>query len=455
MARPMPFRTPEVAAESNLTDVANAARFARDHHEHVRYAEALGWLTWDSARWRADETGEVQRLARETVRRIYVEAAEAEDSKRRGELAAWAKASDSRRGIENMLALAKSEPGIVVAARAFDRDPFKLNTLSGIVDLKTGDLQPHDPNANMTKLAPVFYREGRTCPRWLTFLDEIMGHNHELVEYLQRVAGYALTGDTSEQCLFLLYGTGANGKTTFLEVLRGILGDYARNASADTFMVRRGEGPRPDIARLRGARLVSTVETDDGRRLAESLVKVMTGGDTVTARHLYQAEFEFKPEFKLFIATNHKPVVKGTDHAIWRRIKLVPFTVTIPEAERLKNLASSLLKSEASGIPAWAVQGCLAWQKQGLDDPQAVTDATKTYQEEMDPIAQFIEERCVVQADARGRGLFDAYRAWAEANARHVMNSTSFSLKLQERGFVNGRDYKGRHFEGLALDGDA
>ncbi len=449
MSDPSPLRASP--NDFPCTDVGNAARFAAYHHDLVRYSANVGWLTWDTARWSRDETGEVQRLARQTVRAIYSEAGAADDRNRRAELAAWAKASDSRRGIDNMLALAKSELGIACRDSIFDRDPYKINTFSGIVDLRTADFLPHDPEQNFTKLAPVFYRPQALCPRWCAFIDRIMDGDHDRMAFLQRAFGYSLTGDTSEQVMFVLYGRGANGKTTLLEVMRTILGDYAMHTPAETLMVKSGAGITNDVARLRGARFVSAVEADQGRRLAEPLIKQMTGMDTLTARFLYHESFEFRPSFKVWLATNHKPVIRGTDHAIWRRIRLVPFDVTIPDAERDRTLVEKLL-AESPGILWWAVQGYLAWRENGLGSCEAVTAATAEYRAEMDPLTDFIAEECVVSEGLHGYGLHEAYERWcSKGGQKDVLNARDFKGRMEARGFVHGRDSRRRFFSGIGL----
>lgn len=440
-------------AAFNLTDLGNAARFARDHKDRVRCCESLGWLTWDGARWRRDETGEVERLARDTIRMMYAEVATIPDEKRRMALALHAAASESRARLVAMVALAQSELGIAARASMFDREPFMLNTASGVVNLKTGEVKDHDPSASITRLAPTFYNRAAACPRWLTFLDRIMGGDLDRVDFLQRAVGYSLTGDTSEQVFFVLYGTGSNGKSTFLEVLRTVLGDYTLHTPAETLMMKPNGGGIPnDLARLRGARLVTAVESEDGRRLAESLLKQMTGGDTITARFLHKEFFEFRPEFKVWLATNHKPRIFGTDHAMWRRVRLVPFEVTIPASERDKGMTPQLVE-ESTGILAWAVEGCLHWQREGLREPESVLAATKTYREEMDPIAQFITDRCALDPalNAPTGALYAAFVAWCEKNGRVPMNSMRFSLHLQERGLKPGKNRRGRFFEGIGL----
>jgi len=281
-----------------------------------------------------------------------------------------------------------------------------------------------------------------------------MAGNLDMIEFLQRAVGYSLTGETSEQCFFLLYGTGANGKTTFLEVMRTILGDYAMHSPAETFMVKQnGAGIPNDLARLRGARYVTVVESDDGQRIAEPLVKMVTGGDTITARFLHREFFEFKATFKVWLATNHKPVIRGTDYAIWRRVRMIPFTVTIPEGERDKKLPEKLL-SESTAILGWAIEGALLWQKRGLAEPDMVKAATENYREEMDPLADWLAERCVTGPELQGLGLYSDYEVWAKENGRRPMDGRAFARRLEELGFKRDRRGGRTSFIGLGLSGE-
>jgi len=257
----------------------------------------------------------------------------------------------------------------------------------------------------------------------------------DVIGFIQRAVGYALTGCTSEQVLFFLYGLGANGKTTLIEVLRALLGDYAMQASFATFAERRGDGPRNDVARLAGARLVAASEAGEGTRFDEGLIKQLTGSDAVTARFLYGEDFEFHPAFKLVLAANHKPAIRGTDRAIWRRIHLVPFTVTIPEGERDPQLLGKLT-AELPGILRWALDGCLAWQRDGLGAPVAVRSATLRYREEMDTIGAFLDEACRLHASGRVRAgaLYPRYQAWCERVGERALSQRKLGERLAERG---------------------
>jgi putative DNA primase/helicase len=400
-----------------------------------------------------DETGAVERKAKETAESIYKEAATATDPDERQALAKWAVCSESEARIRAMISLAKSEPSIAVAADQLDADTWLLNCLNGTIDLRTGELRPHQRDDLCTKQVPVEYDPDASCPRWNDFLAEIMGYKLLLASFLHRAVGYALTGDTSEQVLFLLYGTGANGKSSFLETIKAVLGDYARQADPATFLARKHDSVRNDVARLAGARFVSAIEAEEGKYLSEALVKSVTGGDTVAARFLYSEFFEFRPQFKIFLAANHKPLIRGTDNAIWRRVRLVPFTVTIPSDQQDKHLLEKL-RAELPGVLAWAVRGCLVWQKHGLEEPKEVQAATESYRDEMDLLGGFLSECCIQgpAAWATAKDLYQAHALWCSANGEHQMGQRRFGINLAERGFQSCKGTHGvRIWRGIGL----
>jgi len=421
----------------HLTDLGNAQRMVARHGANLRYCHPWKrWFVWGGARWAQDDTAQVRRWAKDTVRAIYAEASRLPDEDRRKAVAKHALRSESDQKLRAMAALTESEPGIPVLPNQLDRQPWRLNVLNGTLDLRTGELLPHERADLMTKLAPVGYDPDATCPLWLAFLDRVMDSNEMLIRFLQRAVGYSLTASTVEQCFLILYGTGANGKSTFLQTVSAMAGDgYARQTPIETLLVRQGRGIPNDIARLQGARLVTAQEAEEGQRLAESLVKQLTGGDRVAARFLHAEFFEFEPQFKIWLATNHKPAIKGTDYAIWRRIRLVPFTVTIPEAEQDKDLGTKLL-AELDGILAWAVRGCLDWQRDGLGTPSEVIKATQVYRDESDVVGRFLEACCVQTENTRARAgaLYKAYKAWCEESGERPISGTRFGLRLTERG---------------------
>jgi len=329
-----------------------------------------------------------------------------------------------------------------------------LNVQNGTLDLNTGKLRPHSRAALLTKLSPISYDAAATCPTWEAFLLRVMGGRVHLVDFLRRAVGYTLTGRTDEQCLFLLYGTGANGKSTFLDTLGALLAEYSTQSDFETFEAKdkSGGGASSDLARLAGARLVMAVEAESGRRLAESRIKQITGGDMIAARFLFSEFFEFKPQFKLFLAANHKPEVRNNDEGIWRRIKLIPFEEYIKPAERDPRLMEKL-RAELPGILAWAVRGCLEWQADGLATPAEVEAATASYREDMDRLGAFFEDCCLFgrQYRATARDLYGAYEGWCESNGERPMPQRSFGLRLAERSLRQAKSAGLRVWEGIGL----
>lgn len=427
------------------TDLGNAERLVKRHGHEIRYSHQWGaWLVWEGRRWAKDETGEMSRRAKETVRHIYVEASETDDNDERAMLASWAKNSESVTRIDAMLKAARSEPGMPMLTSDMDVDPFLLNVLNGTVDLRTGQLRPHDPQDNITKLAPVEYDPSAECPIFLAFLEDVQP-SLTVREFLQRIAGYGATGDTTEQCLFFLHGGGANGKSTWLMVMQDLLGDYAREAAPELLTIRGGDRHPTELADLFGARFVTSSEVDEGKRLAEALVKKMTGGESMKARPLYRDFFEWNPTHKLFLAANHRPVIRGNDHGIWRRIHLIPFEVTIPPDRRDPKLGAKLAK-ERPGILRWLIEGCLAWQRDGLRVPDAVHAATERYRVDQDVLAGFLGDHCVIdgQATVQTTPLFKAYVTWAEESGEKPMTMQAFGRRLTERGFVGDREKTGQ-----------
>jgi putative DNA primase/helicase len=436
----------------HLTDLGNARRFAAMHGDDVRYCLAWGkWLVWDGKRWATDETQEILRRAKATVAALYDEPASVEDPDKRKALAQHATRSESENRITAMINLARSEPGIPVTPDRLDTDPWLLNVQNGTLDLRTGELRPPQREDLITKLAPVLYDPEARRTTWEAFLKEIMAGDTELIRYLQKATGYTLTGSTREQCLFILYGTGANGKSTLLRTLGSLLGDYARQTPTETLLAKRSTSIPNDIARLQGARFVTAIEAEGGRRLAEALVKQLTGGDKIAARFLHREFFEFEPTFKLFMAVNHKPPIQGTDHAIWRRIQLIPFDVTIPETEQDKDLQEKL-REELPAILRWAVEGCLSWKREGLRPPNTVISATATYQQEMDVIATFIADRCVAgPGEKENTGvLYEAYSIWCNETGERPLSKRDFGLRLREKGF-EPRGGRKRSWRGISV----
>jgi len=445
--------TSTASTDFHLTDLGNAQRLVALHGKDLRYCYGRNrWFVWDGKYWAVDESGAVTRKAKDTTRRLYADASELTDSAERKAVAKWALRSESDCLLRAMVSQAQSEPSIPIQLDKFNRDPWLLNVANGTVDLRTGACEPHKRGDLINKIAPVEYQPEAACPLWDSFLNRILDSDRELITFVQRAVGYVLTGSVREQVFFLLYGTGANGKSTFLETLRALLGDYAQHANFATFLAHVNDGPRNDIARLNGARLVTAQEIENGRRFSESTLKQLTGEDTVTARFLYTENFEFKPSFKLFLAANHKPIIRGTDLAIWRRVCLIPFTVTIPEKEQDKELAAKL-RGELPGILNWVLDGCRQWQAIGLKPPKAVTDATAVYRSEMDILGQFLAERCIHSKmfQATAKELYQAYLIWCEEAGDKAISKRAFGLALAERGLIKSKSHSRIIWKGIGL----
>lgn len=412
------------------------------------------WLYYYEGKWYTDNIGYIRQLAdsatmlQEQERILY-----AHDEEMLKAFDRHLKKSRSFAGKTNMIREAEHYAPII--PQNLDRNKAVIGAKNGIIDLKTGELLPHDREAYLTKQCPVIYNPDAPDPKlWLQFLSDIFGGDPYMLDYIQKCVGYSLTGSTSEQCAFFLFGTGRNGKSTFLEIVRGILGDYATNIQPQTIMVnpKSGNAPSSDIARLKGARLVTSVEPNEGMRLDEGLLKQLTGDDVVTARKMFSEEFEFKPEFKLWMATNHKPLIRGTDTGIWRRIHLIPFEVQIPIDRVDKKLKYKLVK-ESEGILKWAVQGCIRWQNEGLSMPQKVLEAVREYQHEMDVISTFMDACCIGEGEVKASRLYAVYAKWAEEHNEYVMSSTKFGTELTKRdGIGKKKTRDGWYYTGVSID---
>ena len=440
----------------NLTDLANAARLVAKHGSDLRFCGLWGkWLVWDGNRWRPDDSLEVMRRAKATALRIWSEARDAPPDRQKA-IAAFAHRSQARDRLAAMIDLARCE--LALTPEALDADALKLNVLNGTIDLRTGLLKPHSPGDLITKLAPVAFDPAAQCPTWNRFLLEIMGNDDALIGYLQRLTGYCLTADATEQALFIFYGSGSNGKNVFLDTLTSLLGDYAGTAPPSLLMLRRNPEHPTELADLMGRRLVVASETEEGGRLNVNLVKQLTGNARLKGRFMRQDYFDFERTFKLVLMTNHLPVIGETTHAAWRRLRLVPFAVTIPDNKQDRHLIDKL-KADWPGILAWAVRGCLEWQKAGLQTPEAVQNVTNTYREDSNPLADFVAECCLLTPNATvsRSDIFDAYQKWAERNHdRNPLERTALFERLRGlSGVSDDRRRQGgkptRGFSGIGL----
>ena len=435
-------------------DTGNSQRFAEMFGESMKYNYTdKCWLYWDGRRWAHDFGGVIARAIDSSIEAMSEELElyeEREDDTAKA-FAKHVKYSRSHKG--KKACEAQAQHRMPVMPYQLDQHKMAFNTMNGVLALKTGELVPHEPKWFITKQSEIEYPLlDSDCPRWLKFLDEIFSGDKELIRYVQKAVGYSMTGRTDEQCAFFLFGSGRNGKSTFLDVVRDIMGDYAMNIQPETLMVRnQTSSANSDIARLKGARFVTSVEPNEGMRINEGLLKQLTGDDTVTARKLYGNEFEFRPEFKLWMATNHKPIIRGTDTGIWRRIHMIPFTVQIPPDKVDKRLGDKL-KEEYPAILRWAAEGCILWQREGLNMPEAVLDMVREYRREMDVISAFLEDRCEEQdyASAKATHIYAAYTLWCDANNEYKMSNTKFGIEMAKRfGKKHTRD--GWHYIGVRL----
>ena len=426
------------------TDLGNAERFVDAHRDSVLWCPARkSFLVYDGKRYAWDERGEAVKLAHATARSIFHEAADTEDEDEQKAIAKWASASQNESRTKATLSQAK--PYLAVGMEELDRDPWLINCQNGTLDLRTGRLKDHDPGDRITKIVPVDYDPDAPAPRFKRFLKEAL-MDDALIKFVKRYSGYTLTGITRERLLAILYGFGKNGKTTLAELLRDVMGDYATNTDTETLLMKRYQGVGNDVAALKGARFVSAAEVEHGRRLAESKVKQLTGRDTVTARYLFGEPFNFRPEFKLWLSTNNKPVIQGTDDAIWDRIRLIPFMQRFDGPKADMKLPDKL-RDELAGVFAWMVEGCLEWQEHGLEEPKTVIDATKQYREEMDTLAAFIEDRCVVREGivAPATPLYKQYQMWCDDAGEKPETQKMFGMRLRERGFTSDKIKRGPH----------
>jgi putative DNA primase/helicase len=428
------------------TEDAWAYQFAERHVDHLRYTAVYGrWQIYDGVKWRDDLTLEAKELVRGHLRAI----AKAQGKK--------AQKVANAKEVSAVESLARGDRRMAATAEQWDTGLWDLNTPMGVIDLRTGAMRKHRADDHMTKVTGVAPDPQCKIETWLRFLDRTFNGDAELIAFMKRVSGYALTGDTSEHALFFLYGTGGNGKSVFVNAITGCVGDYHKTSAIETFTASGGDRHPTDLAGLRGARLVTATETEEGRRWAESKIKSLTGGDRIAARFMRQDFFEFTPVFKLIIAGNHRPGLRSVDEAIRRRFHLVPFTQTIPKSERDEKLGEKL-KAEWPGILNWMIEGALAWQAEGLQPPPAVRSATAAYLEAEDSLAAWIEDAGEADPDhwESTQALYRSWKTWSERAGEHPGTLRKFAQRLEDRGEAFGvrkaRNSEGyRGFTGLRV----
>ena len=435
-----------------MTESGMADRFLYLNGDQVFFVDDYKhWHVWKGTHWRKDNRREVFKLAHDMVIEMYKLGMAISDEKARSRFMSFVASWDRVSRLRGILEHSSHYPKIAKVPDELDSDKMLLNTLSGTIELDTMTFREHRQSDFISRVANAHFIPEAECPTWHAFLDRVVP-DHGMQAFLQTAIGYSLTGDTSEQCLFILYGTGANGKSTFLETIAAMLGDYATHTVVDTLLIKQGNQIPNDVAALKGSRFVYSMESESGKRLAESLVKALTGGDTISARYLYGEFFSYVPSFKLWLGTNHRPVVKGQDYAIWRRIRLIPFEQVIPPEEQDRHMVDKLRK-ELPGILVWALEGLEEWKRNGLFIPEAVQMATAAYKDEMDILADFLASYCDVDVpdETPAQELFARYKEWATENNERVMSQRFLGLKLDERGFVKVRKSSGNFWQGIRL----
>lgn len=453
----------------SLDDCGNAIRFCKAYGNRVRHCEEWGkWFIWDGTRWKEDNTNLIYYYAKRVSKSIFIEASLENDNTKARDLARWAHESSNNSRINAMVESATSEHdfNIPITFDILDKDPYLINLNNGTFDLQSFEMLPHDQANMITKMANIEYDQDAKCPMWLTFLDRVFRSQSEkeyLISFLQRACGYSLTGDAKEQAMFFLHGTGANGKSTFIDVIQHIMGDYGAATESSTFTTAKADSVRNDIARLVGKRFVAASENSSESLLDESLVKKLTGNEVISARFLHKEYFEFYPQFKIWWAFNHQPHIKDNTNSIWRRIVLIPFEERIPESEQDKELAFKL-KFEASGIFNWMIQGLHEYNVIGLAAPEKIKISTKEYREDQDILFDFINECCIVSQNQileikgdmwiSASKLYNCYTDWASVNRtkrEDLLSATKFGKLLVERGFQRDRVSTGKIYIGIKL----
>lgn len=434
------------------TDVGNSERLVDRHGDNIRYTNSGAWYAWDGTKWNGDQDGLVMTLAIETTKAMITQAlqttalTEAEQAAR-DSILRWGFNSQAEYRLSAFVTLAKTDPTVFLSVDAFNPDPMLLNCPNGTVNLRTGSMRPHNRSDLITKIAGVPYDPDARCPKWEAMLEQIIPDT-ETRAFLHRALGYSITGSVAEQCLFFLYGTGANGKSTVVKTIQKILGQYARVGSPDLLIQNKGDNHPTALADLVGARFVPTIETDEGKRMAEAQMKWLTGGDRLKARRMHQDYFEFDAHFKIWLAANHRPVIYGTDLAVWRRIHLIPFVVSIPPENRIRDYELVLLGEEAQGILRWAVEGAALWARDGLAPPAVVRAATDDYRDEMDIVGQFLGE-CLEPDEGHellANDLYSAYSGWVKLNGEQAQTQRRFSNKITELGYRRDRGTANKYY---------
>ncbi|PTF65041.1 DNA primase [Staphylococcus chromogenes] len=442
-------------------DTGNAERLKDKFGDFIRYNyTANSWYYYDGKRWKKDDSGKMKTLVDKVVASLKDEKISAEhyegykdEEIKKFRTRHW-KDSRNHNKKENMMK--ECQHLLPIHNHNFDTDFSLFNTQNGYINLNNGELLDHDKNKYFTKISNIEYTDKADCPKWEQFLDDIFLGNQELIKFIQRCIGYSLSGYTTEQVLFVLYGNGRNGKSVFLDVINEVFGDYSTNIQPQVIMTSKlgnNGGPTPELAKLDGARFVTTTEPNEGDRFDEGLLKQITGGDRISARKLHENSFEFTPQLKLWMATNHKPYVRGTDEGIWRRFVIIPFAKQIPLHEVDRELPQKL-KEELPAIIKWCVDGYLEWQRIGLSEPEIVREQRDEYRAEMDSTELFIRDVCETGETKfiRTSQLFKAYDTWARDNHQYRMSNKKFRTEMEKKFTVKKSSYE--YYQGIQIEDD-
>jgi putative DNA primase/helicase len=441
-----------------FTDWGNAKRLVHRYGTDLLYCTLWRkWLIWDGMRYKADDNAEIMRRVKKTILAIYGEVKNVPDDNAvlRTQINRHAAESESWASMTRMVKCAESEISVAVLPEQLDRDEWLFNVENGTVNLVTGEFREHQKEDRFTKVATVRFEEGAKAPLWDEFLETVMNYRTGLVKFLQKAVGYSMTAQVGEKCMFFLHGGGDNGKSTFIETLASLFGDYWCKTPAETVLSRHGkggDGVPNDVARLMNVRMVSAAEVDEKQQLSESRVKDLTGGDTISARFMRAEWFDFRPVFKLWMYGNHRPIIQGTDDAIWNRIRLVPFDVTIAKEIQRPNFREEL-KVQLPGILNWSIQGCLDWKKEGLGIPDEVGKATKEYRSDMNVLGRFIDEECARDKKFRIKSsdFYSVYSSWCNSNGEFPLTQTGFSIKLKHIGLEKKKSEDGWYWLGIRM----
>ena len=426
----------------HLTDLGNAERLKDLYGGVIRYNyERKLWLIWTGKYWRWDDGNEVMRLAQKTARSIYSEITDRDDEDATKAKAKWAAMSEGNQRLCAMIA--QTEPLVSIKLNQLDCDEWLLNCNNGTINLKTGKLQKHNPEDLITRVIDTEFNPDAVSDEWLKFLNRIFDNKTDLIAYIQRALGYSITGNQGEQAIFFCNGSGWNGKSTLLGVIRKILQEYSAEVEPSAFMVdkNRGGGPNEAIASLYKVNFCSSTEIEDGQKLSTSLLKRMTGGESLRCERKFEHGFNFRPQYKLWLCGNHEPEISDTTNSIWNRLKKIPFTVKISADERIKDYDTKLVKEHNAAILAWLVKGCLEWQRVGLGESPEIKEATQTYRDSQDVLHDFLTECCFEQASATcfKSELYKAYEKWCDDNGdKYALGKKTFNARIAEKGFFGG-----------------